>query len=140
MTNSTKEFTGTKGNFSSGIAPWLSLRNAKKALEFYKSAFGAQEVYRLESPEGEIVARLSVGGAEFWISDGNPEAASPDPESLGGGTVRMILTVEHPDEIFRHALQAGAREIFPVGEDHGWRLGRLEDPFGLHWEIGKPLS
>jgi PhnB protein len=65
--------------------------------------------------------------------------ATSAPESLGGGSVRMILTVVDPDAVFARALMAGASEIFPVGEDHGWRLGRVVDPFGLHWEIGRPL-
>jgi AraC family transcriptional regulator len=119
------------------IAPWLTVGNSRKAVEFYKSAFGASEVYRLEGPDGDLVARLSVNGAEFWIS--NDPAVEQSPESLGGGTIRMILTVHDPDSIFIQALKAGASEVFPVGEEHGWRLGRLVDPFGLHWEIGKPI-
>jgi PhnB protein len=81
------------------------------------------------------VARLSVEGAEFWISDGQGDESG----SLGGGSVRMILTVADPDTVFAQALAAGASEVFPVGEEHNWRLGRLADPFGLHWEIGHPL-
>jgi AraC family transcriptional regulator len=72
------------------IVPWLTVRNSKKAIDFYKSAFGAVEVYRLEGDAGDLVARLSVSGAEFWISNGSDEDANP--EALGGGTVRMILT------------------------------------------------
>lgn len=119
------------------IAPWLTVRNSKKAIDFYKSAFGAVEVYRLEGDAGDLLARLSVEGAEFWVSNGSNENSIP--EALGGGTVRMILTVPDPDTLFLRALKAGATEVFPVAEEHGWRLGRLSDPFGLHWEIGKPL-
>lgn len=119
------------------LAPWLTVRNSKIAIEFYKKAFGAIEVYRLEGDEGDLVARLSVNGAEFWVSNGSAEFAVP--EALGGGTVRMILTVTDPDSLFLRALKAGATEVFPVGEEHGWRLGRLSDPFGLHWEIGRQL-
>ncbi len=120
------------------IAPWLSVRNGAQALDFYKSAFGATEIYRLEDLGGGVVAKLSVGGAEFWLSDGAPRNSSP--ESVGGGSIRMILTVADPDAVYRQALNAGAIEIFPVGEEHGWRLGRVVDPFGLHWEIGRPLN
>jgi PhnB protein len=121
------------------IAPWLSVRDGELAIEFYKSAFGAIEVYRLDMPKGEgVVVRLSVGGAEFWVS-GEPSPAENE-KSLGGGTVRMILTVADPDAVFKRALAAGGAELFPVGEDHGWRLGRLSDPFGLDWEIGRPLA
>ena len=120
------------------IAPWLSVRNSAQAVDFYKSAFGAIEVYRLDAGGG-VVAKLSVNGAEFWLSDESPEHGNFSPESLGGGTVRMILTVPDPDGVFKQALEAGASEVFPVGEEYGWRLGRVVDPFGHHWEIGRPL-
>jgi PhnB protein len=122
------------------IAPWLSVRDSMKAVGFYKSAFGAIEVYRLEQPGGGLVARLSVDGAEFWLSSESHDDGHLSPESLGGDSVRMILTVADPDALFARALAAGASEIFPVGEEYGWRLGRLVDPFGLHWEIGRPLD
>jgi PhnB protein len=121
------------------IAPWLTVRNGAKAVDFYKTAFGAIETYRLEVPDGGgLVVKLSVGGAEFWLSDGSSDSAGP--ESVGGGTVRMILTVSAPDALFARALAAGASEVFPVSEGHGWKLGRLTDPFGLDWEIGHPLD
>jgi PhnB protein len=116
------------------IAPWLTVRNGEQALRFYREAFGATVVYQLKDPSAGVVARLSVGGAEFWLSDGQPDESGA--ESLGGGSVRMILTVGDPDTVFAQALVAGASKVFPVGEAHGWRLGRLVDPFGLHWEIG----
>ncbi len=121
------------------IAPWLTVAQNAKAIEFYKSAFGATEVYRHDDPSGGTVVRLSVQGAEFWVSE-DPEYSpkAPTPH-LGGDTVRIILTVADPDAVFARALKAGAKEIFAVGEGHGWRLGRLVDPFGLHWEIGHPL-
>jgi PhnB protein len=122
------------------VAPMLSVRNGARAVEFYKSAFGATEVFRIESPDGAVVARLSVEGAEFWVSDESPEHANYSPESLGGGSVRMILTVPDPDAMFARALAAGARTVVPVKEDYGWRLGRVVDPFGHHWEIGHPLD
>jgi PhnB protein len=117
----------------------LSVRNGAQAVEFYKSAFGATEVYRLDVPGGGVVARLSVDGAEFWLSGESPDHASLSPESPAGGSIRMILTVTDPDAVFAQALAAGASEVFPVGEEHGWRLGRLVDPFGHHWEIGRQL-
>ncbi|MEO8335445.1 MAG: VOC family protein [bacterium] len=122
------------------IAPMLSVRKGARAVEFYKSAFGATEVFRIESPDGAVVSRLSMAGAEFWVSDESPEHGNFSPESLGGGTVRMILTVADPDSVFATALAAGAREIVPVKEEYGWRLGRVVDPFGHHWEIGHPLA
>jgi PhnB protein len=123
------------------IAPWLSVRNSAKAVDFYKSAFGAKEVYRMEdAPGGAVVAKLSVDGAEFWLGEESPEHKNFSPESLGGGTVRIILTVVDPDAVFAQAVAAGATQVFPVGEEYGWRLGRVVDPFGHHWEIGRPLA
>ncbi|WP_153800929.1 VOC family protein [Foetidibacter luteolus] len=119
------------------IAPWLTVADATTAVAFYKNAFHAVETYRLEIPGGGLVAKLAIGQAEFWVSSAEDAATVQGP--VGGSTVRMILTVNNPDELFASATSAGAKEIFPVGESHGWRLGRIEDPFGLHWEIGHPL-
>jgi PhnB protein len=125
---------------ATSIAPWLSVRDGARAVAFYKSAFDATEVYRLEDPSGGLVVRLSVAGAEFWISAESSRDGDASTEPVGGGSVRMILTVANPDAVFAQALAAGASEVFPVGEGHGWRLGRLVDPFGLHWEIGHQLA
>jgi len=122
------------------VAPMLSVRQGARAVEFYKAAFGAAEVFRLEDPSGAVVARLSIDGAEFWLADESPEHGNFSPETLGGGTVRMILTVPDPDASFARALAAGAREVVAVKDDYGWRLGRVADPFGHHWEIGRPLD
>jgi len=122
------------------IAPWLSVRQGAKAVEFYKAAFGAGEVFRIDAPDGAVVARLSVDGAEFWLGDESPQHHNFSPESLGGGTVRMVLTVADPDAVFKRAVKAGAKEIVPVQDMHGWRVGRVADPFGHHWEIGRELN
>jgi PhnB protein len=135
MTTENKE-TATGNKRPNFIAPWLSVRNSLEALRFYKLAFDAVETYRLDVPGG-VIARLSVNGAEFWISDGQDTA---NPEMLGGGSIRIILTVPNPEEVLSRAIAAGASEIFPVGEAHGWRLGRIADPFGLHWEIGYHIA
>jgi PhnB protein len=131
--------TGTSGPLISTISPWVSLQGGARAVEFYKVAFDAVEVCRMEDPEGNVVARLSVGGAEFWLSDESPEHGSIAP-SKDGASVRMILTVADPDTVFAKALGAGATEVYPVSEGHGWRVGRIVDPFGHHWEIGRPLG
>jgi PhnB protein len=123
---------------SCSIAPWLSVRNSVKALAFYKAAFGATETYRLDMPDS-VVAKLSVNGAEFWLGDESPEHGNFSPETLNGSSVRIILTVPDPDAVFAQAISAGASEVYPVGEEHGWRLGRVVDPFGHHWEIGRQI-
>jgi PhnB protein len=117
----------------------LSVRNGARAVAFYRVAFGADEVFRVDSESGDIVARLSVGEAEFCVADESPEHSNFSPESLGGGSVRMVMIVEDPDAVFERAVSAGAIMIWPVHNEYGWRLGRIVDPFGHHWEIGKPL-
>jgi len=123
------------------IQPELSVRRGRAAVEFYKAAFGADEVYRVGGTDDHeaVVSQLSVGDASFWVSDEAPSHGNFSPESLGGATVRMLLVVEDPDAMVDRAMAAGATVIRPVGEEHGWRLGRIQDPFGHHWEIGKPL-
>jgi PhnB protein len=120
----------------------LSVRRGRAAVEFYKAAFGAVEDYRVGGTDDHeaVVAQLSVGGASFWVADESPTHANFSPESLGGGSIRMLLVVDDPEAVVRRSLAAGAAEIRPVGHGHGWLLGRIEDPFGHHWEIGKPLT
>lgn len=122
---------------ATSIQPWLSVKNSAKAGEFYKNAFGAIETYRLETPDGGLVIKLSVG-AEFWVS-GQAKSEDEVINNLIQDVIKLILTVENPDAVFEQAIKAGATQVFPVGEDFGWRLGRLSDPFGFDWEIGKPL-
>lgn len=122
------------------IAPMLSVRKGAKAIEFYKAAFSATVAFRLDGPDGGVVARLSVESAEFWVADESPEHQNFSPESLNGSTTRMVLTVADPDAAFARAIAAGGQLIVPVSNNYGWRLGRVLDPFGHHWEIGKPLS
>ncbi len=126
--------------FTCSVAPWLSVLNGAQAVEFYKAAFGAQEVHRVDDSSGNVVSRLSVNGAEFWLGDESPEHGNCSPESLGGSSVRMILTVADPDAVFAQALTAGATQVYPMSEGHGWRVGRITDPYGHQWEIGRPLS
>jgi PhnB protein len=120
------------------ILAQLSVRRGPEALAFYQAAFGA--VVDHQVGEESIVAQLSVGDATFWVADESPEHANFSPESLGGGTVRLLLIVEDPDASIARAVEAGATEISPARDEHGWRLGRIADPFGHHWEIGQPLG
>jgi PhnB protein len=117
------------------IAPWLSVSRGAEALAYYQAAFGAQQQHYFANESGQIVAQLSVGGATFWIADDDEFS----PETLGGGTARMILTVDDPDAVFRRAVDAGGTIVADMYEGHGWRLGRIRDPFGHHWEIGRPI-
>src|SRR5713101_3134636 len=102
---------GTGTSIACSVSPMLSVRNGARAVEFYKSAFGAIEVFRIEASDGAVVATLSIGGSDFWVADESPAYSNFSPESLGGGTVRMILTVPDPDSVFAQAVAAGAREV-----------------------------
>jgi PhnB protein len=117
------------------------VRRGREAVEFYEAAFGAVEIYRVGGTDEheDVVAQLSVGDTSFWVSDESPPNKNFSPESLGGSTVRLLLVVEDPRAVVERALALGATEVAPVEESHGWLLGRVEDPFGHHWEIGKPL-
>jgi PhnB protein len=118
----------------------LSVRRGREAVEFYKSAFGAVEDYRVGGTDANeaVVCQLSVGAGTFWVADESPEHENFSPESVGGSTTRMLLVVDDPDATIAAAVAAGARLVRPAADEHGWRLGRIEDPFGHHWEIGRP--
>jgi PhnB protein len=122
------------------ISPMLSVRRGVKAIEFYKAAFGATELFRIGDEDNAVVAQMAVAGAEFWLADESPQYLNFSPESLGGSTVRMVMVVDDPDEVFTHAVAAGASVVSAVEDkEYGWRVGRVVDPFGHHWEIGKAL-
>jgi PhnB protein len=131
-----------RGGRQSGIQAQLSVRHGRAAVEFYRAAFGAVEEYRVGGTDAHeaVVSQLSVGDAWFWVADESPEHANFSPQSLGGGSVRMLLIAADPAAMVARAVAAGAREVYPVSEEHGWLLGRVEDPFGHHWEIGRPLG
>jgi len=127
----------TPQGFRTLITATLSVRNGPRAIAFYKDAFGAVELHRVDGADGTAVAQLAVSGAEFWVADETPAHLNFSPESLGGCSVRMLLVVEDPDAVCRRAIAAGAKQVVPVADGHGWRLGRILDPFGHHWEIGR---
>ena len=100
---------------TTAIEPWLAVPDAPEALDFYRNAFGVVEAYRLDDDDGRpVVARLSIDGAAFWIQG-------------------------DPDALFDRAVGAGAAAVAPVHNEHGWRTGRLTDPFGHDWEVSRRL-
>jgi PhnB protein len=119
----------------------LAVRRGREAVEFYKAAFGAVEVHRVGGTDEEesVVAQLTVGDAAFWVADESPENQSFSPETLGGGTVKLLLIDDDPQAVIDRAVGLGATLVYAAESQHGWLLGRIEDPFGHHWEIGKPL-
>jgi PhnB protein len=124
------------------VSPQLSVRRGTEAIAFYRAAFGAEEMYRVGGNAGNpsVVAQLAVGNASFWVSDESPANAHFSPESLGGSTLRLLLIADDPAAVVERARSLGATVVAPVGEGHGWLLGRIQDPFGHHWEIGRPLA
>ena len=125
-----------------GVEVQLSVRRGREAVAFYEAAFGARTCFRLGGTDElpEVVAQLEVGSTRFWVEDESPEHGNFSPETVGGATARLLLVVEDPAAAVDRALAAGAREVHPVAEIYGWRLGRVLDPFGHHWEIGHPLG
>ncbi len=132
----------SSGDTRVGIVAELSVRRGREAVEFYKAAFGAVEVYRVNGTDEhpEVVSQLTVGDASFWVSDEAPDYGHFSPETLGGSTTRILLMVDDPKAVVARAIAAGATVVFPVERSHGWLMGRIADPFGHQWEIGKPLG
>jgi PhnB protein len=131
--NNTTRSTGTK----TSITATLAVRDWAKAMDFYKAAFGAIELFAVP---GGGVGQLGIDGADFWVAEESTEHKNFSPETLGGCSVRMLLIVEDPAAVCARAVAAGAKQVVPVADAYGWRLGRIVDPFGHHWEIGRPLS
>jgi PhnB protein len=123
--------------FPTAITATLSVRNWDRAMAFYKAAFGATELYQVP---GGGVGQLAVQDAPFWVAEESPEHLNFSPESLGGCSVRMLLIVEDPAATCARAVAAGATQVRPVADEHGWRIGRIVDPFGHHWEIARLLG
>lgn len=123
------------------LLPQLSVRGGLAALDFYRAAFGAEVLYQVGGTAGNpsVVAELSIEGAGFWVADESPEHGNFSPESAGGATTKMLLIVDDPRAVIDRAVGAGASLVHPASKEHGWLLGRIQDPYGHHWEIGKPL-
>jgi PhnB protein len=120
------------------IQPELWVDAPSEAVAFYQAAFGATVLHRVGDGD-DIVAQLAVGDAAFWVAPVAATMRRLSPRTLGGATGRTLLVVDEPEAILRRALAAGATETSPVGTEHGWRIGRLVDPYGHEWEVGRPL-
>jgi PhnB protein len=122
------------------LTPFLTVKNARVIVEFYKKAFGAIEISRQSSPSGQFIIEMSLDGERFYAVDENPAGFNLSPTTLGGTSVRMSLIVEDPDAVADRAAAAGGRIVFPIADQpYGMRQGRIADPEGHHWLIGKPL-
>jgi PhnB protein len=119
------------------IQPELWVESPSKAVAFYEAAFGATVLHRVGDTD-DIVAQLGVGDAAFWVAGTSATMKRLSPRAIGGATSRTLLVVDDPDSVLGRAVAAGATESSPVSDEHGWRLGRIIDPFGHEWEIGTP--
>jgi PhnB protein len=121
------------------VQPELWVDSPRDALGFYAAAFGATVLHCVGEGD-DIVAQLGVGEAAFWIAPASASLKRHSPRSIDGTTSRTLLVVDDPEAVVRQAVIAGAKETSPVSDEHGWRLGRIVDPFGHEWEIGAPLG
>lgn len=119
------------------LTPYLAVEDAAKAIDFYKEAFGAQEVIRMPSPDGKVAhAELQIGDSKLMLSDPFPQSNVRPPSERGGPTASVFMYVEDVDATFEQAKRAGASEVTAL-EDMFWgdRFGTLSDPFGHVWSI-----
>lgn len=123
--------------FRATITPYLSVKGAAAAIEFYEKAFGATELFRLNQPDGRIGhATIDIGGAKVYLADEFPETGFKSPESLGGSPVLIHVDVPDVDEAARRAVAAGATVVRPVADQfYGARAGQFRDPFGYTWHL-----
>jgi PhnB protein len=121
------------------IQPELGGEQPSEAVACYEAAFGATVLHRVGDGD-DIVAQLGIGDAAFWVASSSEAMKRFSPRTIDGTTSRTLLVVDDPDAVVPRAVAAGATETSPVGDEHGWRLGRIVDPFGHEWEIGRPLD
>jgi len=124
------------------LAPMLTVKNGAAAVDYYTKAFGAEVIDRIDTPDGSlIIAILSINGASFFVSEEVADKNNISPESISGKTtVRLELEIPDPDSFAKSAIAHGAKEMFPVKDrDYGRRDGRIVDPFGHQWVIGRKL-
>jgi PhnB protein len=121
------------------IQPELWVDHAGSAVVFYREAFGASLLHRVGDGD-DIVAQLAIGDAAFWVAAAGPDIGRLSPQAISGATSRFLLVTDEPERVLRRAVEAGAAELSPVSDEHGWRVGRIRDPYGHEWEIGKPIG
>ena len=120
------------------LTPYLYIRNAAKALEYYKKAFGAQELFRMACPDGESIghAEMKVGDSIFMLADEMPAHGIKSPQSIGGSASALMIYVPDVDAVFQRAVSAGGTVVRPLkNQFYGDRSGSLTDPFGHQWTI-----
>ena len=119
------------------VTPYLIIKGAGDAIEFYKKAFGATELFRMAQPDGKVGhAEIKIGDSPIMLSDENPELGYTSPTTLGGTPVSIMIYVDDVDTIFKQAIAAGGKQQKPVQDQfYGDRSGSLQDPFGHVWHV-----
>jgi PhnB protein len=119
------------------VTPYLIVKNAAKAIDFYKSVFGATEKFRMADPKGRVGhAEIKIGGSTVMMADEHPERGFVSPQTLGGTPVSLLLYVPNVDEVTKRAVDSGAKLMMPVQDQfYGDRTGTVEDPFGHVWTV-----
>ena len=124
------------------VTPYLILNDAKHALEFYKKAFGAQEMSKMEAPNGKIAhAEIKIGDSMIMLADEMPGSGARSPQSLGGTGTGLFLYVDNVDSIYNQAVKEGAKGDMPP-QDMFWgdRYGKVTDPFGHQWSLATHIE
>ncbi len=119
------------------VTPYLIIKGATEAIDFYKKAFGASELFRMPAPGGKIGhAEIKIGDSPIMLADESPEMGYKSPKSLGGSPISIMIYVVDVDTVFKRAIAAGGKEQRPVKDQfYGDRSGTLEDPFGHVWHV-----
>jgi PhnB protein len=120
------------------LTPFLTVRDAVRAIEFYKQAFGAEERGVMKGPDGKVMhAELKIGDSIIMLSDEFPDYGALSPQSIGGSAMGLHIYLDGVDAAFERAVKAGAEVEMPVMDQFwGDRYGKLKDPFGHKWSIG----
>ncbi|HJZ83803.1 MAG TPA: VOC family protein [Polyangia bacterium] len=124
------------------VTPYLTVKDAARAIDFYKKAFGAEETVRMPGPDGRIMhAELRIGNSMVMLADENPQMGSKSPQTLGGTAVGLMIYCDDADALFKRASAAGATVSQPLADMFwGDRFGGLKDPFGHNWSIATHIK
>jgi PhnB protein len=124
------------------VTPYLAIRNAVEAVDFYRRAFGAELVMKLAMPDGRYAhAEIRIGDSHVMMAEENPEWGNTGPQALGGSPVSFMIYVPDVDAAFARALEAGCTQVRPVEDQfYGDRTGTLKDPYGYQWSLGTHIE
>jgi PhnB protein len=119
------------------LTPYLIVKDASGAIEFYKKVFGATELFRISGPDGKVGhAELKIGDSVVMLADESPQRGALAPPTIGGSPVLILHYVDNVDDVVAQAVASGAKLVRPVADQfYGDRTGGIEDPYGHHWHV-----